>query len=447
MQQIPKIIHIIWVGDETKRPDECIKTWKDNHPDWDVRVHGNELYEKYKDYGAEITRIPEINGHADLFRWLLLHDYGGITVDADSISVRPLPDWMRKIPFTCYESETLRPGLLACGAMGFTKKHPIVTEALKDIINNQPLENKMAWETVGTQCLTRAHAACKDAPFKIYPSHYFIPKHFAAETEYHGDDVYAKQLWASTLGDYGSDRIKGAPVKENTKPDARPKLMIAIPNTGNIRTDTMGWAMSVNQEFGSDVRLDWRDIRGMPVDVCRNQVVQKFLESDNEWLMMVDSDVLPPVNVICTLAVAIKMELAFVGFPTPIFSSRNMVEWNFGYIYPQGSPDLKYPLTRVVDRRDWVSENITKVTTPGRKPIISIDRIGTGCVLIRRDVFEAVQAPAFEFPRRADGSIILGEDYWFCDKVRKAGFDIWCDLESPCEHFKNGMPLSKFMQY
>ena len=35
---IPKKLHIIWVGDESKRPDNCIQTWIDKNPAWTVRA-------------------------------------------------------------------------------------------------------------------------------------------------------------------------------------------------------------------------------------------------------------------------------------------------------------------------------------------------------------------------------------------------------------------------
>src|SRR4029078_97320 len=38
--RIPKKLHIIWVGDEAQCPSHCIQSWKDKHPDWEVRVWG-----------------------------------------------------------------------------------------------------------------------------------------------------------------------------------------------------------------------------------------------------------------------------------------------------------------------------------------------------------------------------------------------------------------------
>ena len=39
---IPKILHIIWVGDEQRQPRQLMDTWVKHHPEWNVRLWGNE---------------------------------------------------------------------------------------------------------------------------------------------------------------------------------------------------------------------------------------------------------------------------------------------------------------------------------------------------------------------------------------------------------------------
>lgn len=38
---ILRTIHMVWVGDENKRPDNCIETWWRKNPGWIVRIWGN----------------------------------------------------------------------------------------------------------------------------------------------------------------------------------------------------------------------------------------------------------------------------------------------------------------------------------------------------------------------------------------------------------------------
>jgi hypothetical protein len=49
----------------------------------------------------------------------------------------------------------------------------------------------------------------------------------------------------------------------------------------------------------------------------------------------------------------------------------------------------------------------------------------TGCLLIRLKVFEAISLPYFNL--ETENGQLRGEDYYFCEKARAAGFELWCD--------------------
>ena len=59
---------------------------------------------------------------------------------------------------------------------------------------------------------------------------------------------------------------------------------------------------------------------------------------------------------------------------------------------------------------------------------MSVDKVGFGAVLIKMSVFDKIQQPYFVM----EGE--LGEDYYFCAKAKKAGFDIWVDTGSVVAH-------------
>ena len=203
---IPKLIHFIWVGDETKCPTNCMDTWRAHHPDWDFKLWGN----------AELNALPwvnrrhmtemygrELNGVADMMRWEILHANGGIVVDADSICLRPLDDHLLECEaFACWENEIARPGLIAAGYFGCEAGNPFVKQIIEDILAEESVTHEMAWKTVGPLRLTQSHRKHAYSKLRIYPSHYFIPQHFSGAT-YDGDDpVYAHQLWGSTRQSY-----------------------------------------------------------------------------------------------------------------------------------------------------------------------------------------------------------------------------------------------------
>ena len=71
-------------------------------------------------------------------------------------------------------------------------------------------------------------------------------------------------------------------------------------------------------------------------------------------------------------------------------------------------------------------------------------RIPTGCLLIRMAVFDALSQPYFRFVTDEASGVIIGEDYVFCDRVRDAGFHIWCDAALSLEIGHVGQKVFRF---
>ncbi|MYL97494.1 mannosyltransferase [Novosphingobium sp. FGD1] len=203
---IPKTFHFIWVGDESRRPDNCIQTWRDAHPGWAFHLWGNAELDGRGWINAghmAAMRERELNGVADMMRWEILHEHGGLVFDADSICVAPLDDWLLRCEaFACWENEIARPGLIAAGYFGCMPGNPFVHQIIEDISAMPSVVDAMAWQTVGPQRLTDAYREHRYTPLRIYPSHYFIPRHFTGVTYEGPDRIYAHQLWGSTLGTY-----------------------------------------------------------------------------------------------------------------------------------------------------------------------------------------------------------------------------------------------------
>ena len=227
---IPKLIHFIWVGNEAKRPDNCMESWRALNPGWEFRVWGN----------AELNGLPwinskhmtamydrELNGVADMMRWEILHAHGGIVVDADSIALRSLDDHLLDCEaFACWENEIVRPGLIAAGYFGSVAGNPFVKQIIDDIAAEPSVTHDTAWKTVGPLRLTEAYRTYGYSKLRIYPSHYFIPKHFSGAAYDGSDPVYAHQLWGSTRASY--DEIRQVDV-DAVQSDFGGEPVVAVP--------------------------------------------------------------------------------------------------------------------------------------------------------------------------------------------------------------------------
>jgi mannosyltransferase OCH1-like enzyme len=210
---IPKVLHIVWVGDESKRPDNCIETWRRHHPSWTIKVWGNAEYRRDWVNKAHMDAMwsRELCGVADLMRYEILYAEGGVTVDADSMCQRTLPDWLLEPEaFSCYEQEFCRPGLVQVAFMGAVPRCPFFGQIILDLHREPSVVHKRAWETTGPVRITQTWRD-HQYPLTVYPSHYFMPEHYSGHRYRGAGPVFATQLWGSTRTTYDEIRQMPAP--------------------------------------------------------------------------------------------------------------------------------------------------------------------------------------------------------------------------------------------
>jgi len=199
---IPKVIHMVWIGDESKRPDNCIDTWREMNPSYELRVWGNKEFDNTNWINAKHIKEmykKELNGVADMMRYEILYTHGGIAFDADSFCIRPLEDWLLEpLEIACWENETKRPGLIACNCLGSVPKSKFYEKVIQYIKDKDTVVDRDAWKSVGPQAMTDVWKSTEH-PLTIYPSHYFVPNHFASNQYSGTGQVFSRQFWASTF--------------------------------------------------------------------------------------------------------------------------------------------------------------------------------------------------------------------------------------------------------
>jgi mannosyltransferase OCH1-like enzyme len=200
---IPKIIHQIWIGDQSKRPNEMIQSWIDKNPSWEHMLWTEDNLPELRNK-IQFDAMKELPGKADILRYELLHDIGGMFIDADSVCINSLPDFLiDNDSFCCWENEYVRTGLMSNGYLGASKNNALMHTIIQRIGMIPPtvLEsapNLTAWKITGPMLLTDTVKVSSYNQIRIYPSHYFIPRHYTG-LEYNGNEtVYANQYWGST---------------------------------------------------------------------------------------------------------------------------------------------------------------------------------------------------------------------------------------------------------
>jgi len=200
---ISKKLHFVWIGNEAKRPDACIDTWVDKNPDYEIRIWGNEDLKSRKWFNARHMMDmakQELCGVADMMRYEILYNEGGITLDADSVCLEPLEDWLLKPDaFAHWEQEIKRPGLINVSVMASGKENPFFGECIERIKNKKTVVDQRAWLTTGPMHITEVFNDT-GYPLTVYPSHYFTKDHFSGHSYVGNGHCFATQFWGSTLG-------------------------------------------------------------------------------------------------------------------------------------------------------------------------------------------------------------------------------------------------------
>lgn len=208
---IPKIIHVIWIGDDSKKPTNNIKSWQQFNPNYEFRLWGNKELKKVKWINQEhINKMLdwEICGVADLMRYEILYQHGGVYFDADSICLRPLENFLLETDnFAAWENELSLPGLVGISALGSTKNSPLYKAIIENLKSQPTVCNDLAWKTTGPLKFTEVWIK-SNLPLTIYPSHYFYPNHHSGRCYTGKGLVFADQLWSSTFNKIDKPHLK-----------------------------------------------------------------------------------------------------------------------------------------------------------------------------------------------------------------------------------------------
>lgn len=162
------------------------------------------------------------------------------------------------------------------------------------------------------------------------------------------------------------------------------------------------WLISTEKRF----KLAIGYVTGYPCASAKNKIVLNFLADEQaDYLLMIDDDQVPTNNPLDY----IEYDKDILGWPYPSIRINTLHE-----------PIVWFP----------------KTPEP-KTPMVRAEVVGGGGMLITRRVLEHpdLKAPFID-QFDENGIFEIGEDYNFCKRATKAGFEIWCALDSPLMHFK-----------
>jgi len=86
------------------------------------------------------------------------------------------------------------------------------------------------------------------------------------------------------------------------------------------------------------------------------------------------------------------------------------------------------PFNFIIGRKNDDGDIVPIDKLPAKRLFNDIDGVGFGFMLIKTSVFDKIEPPYFVMGDN------LGEDYYFCNKAKAAGLDLWVDTECQVGH-------------
>lgn len=200
------------------------------------------------------------------------------------------------------------------------------------------------------------------------------------------------------------------------------KIMIAIPSyTGLVATECMMSIFElVNElsEFGVQCGFATHSYNGNIAD-ARNKLCHEFLYSDHAYthILFIDDD---------------------MGFHAPDI---------FNMIYPMDAVEVFAALCPRKNMETGAGEydcyDPLYPEKHGRSEFQQVDRAGTGIMLIPRGALDRVETvlPVYAQPPEISqffvtymGEVLIGEDYYFCDRLAEAGVPLYVAMWTKVTH-------------
>lgn len=155
-----------------------------------------------------------------------------------------------------------------------------------------------------------------------------------------------------------------------------------------------------------------------PIENNRNYIVKRFLETDHDYLMMLDNDIIPAKNIFNL----VDFDKDIIGGLCFAYKKDKIVPLALKRIPEEEREDVEWKY------RVWKEEDADGLT--------EVDAIGTGHIIIARRVLEHPKMkPAFVNYYDKDGLRIEGLDLSFCRRAQELGFKIFCHFDYPCGHW------------
>lgn len=177
------------------------------------------------------------------------------------------------------------------------------------------------------------------------------------------------------------------------------KILIGVVATDYVKVKTMATIVSIVKKYPNAFLLVQQ---GCYLHKNREEVAMHAIKENYTHLFFIDSDM-------CFSAEVLGRFLT---------DDKDIV----GAHYNMRHLPLESTMKLINEEGKYLAE-----TREMPKELFKVHALGTGCLLIKTDVFRKMSEPWFWYGDSDKKETWVGEDIYFCEKAQKFGYDIWCD--------------------
>lgn len=176
------------------------------------------------------------------------------------------------------------------------------------------------------------------------------------------------------------------------------KIILGVPTNRQIKAKTAGSLLDLVAHTQYDLEIIV-STRGYNTSENRNYIAAQALKKNCDYLFFVDDDMILPSDTLDEL----------------LSCGKDIVGGVYLTKYEEQKPVVEY-----------LNNN--------RNGLFEVKAIGTGCMLIKIDVFRKLPQPWFKYEWYSNGMVKRSHDWIFCEDARNAGFQVWANSNLDIKH-------------
>jgi hypothetical protein len=173
------------------------------------------------------------------------------------------------------------------------------------------------------------------------------------------------------------------------------------------------------QNYPLNVQRYYLTCKGKPIAEARTTLVKTALQNKVKYIWFLDYDVAPPLITTKRLMYDLEQADDDVMIAAGIYTTKE----------PMNEPMV------------WLDDGAGVHWKWKYGEVFECNRIGTGCMMIRAELFKTLPEPWFaqvdelNVSRETPEAVTVTDDIFFCKKVREAGYKILADGNVICIHW------------